>query len=223
MAKESEIKDAIAVYPEIVSGNPLRARRYVRWLLHEPGFHEGKFRHSSNDLYFSYQAAFNKNCGGMVHGGALTVTDCMMDVYRLTNHGPRSKICYMVRKGGDRHDLPDLSGRWVVDGYDHCQLAAAFNECRACYFYDLHTMYAAYAAACGCLPIVVPLPGLSKDQWIPEEAGRYGLAYGDDDAEHAIATRKLLLENFQRAEDDTVDSVRRFVSVVASHFTNPAP
>lgn len=222
MAKESQIKDSIVVYPEVVSGNPLRARRYVRWLLHEPGFHEGKFRHSSNDLYFTYQEAFNKNCGDMVHGGALTVADCMMDIYRTTNHGPRTKICYMVRKGGDRPDLPDLSDKWVVDGYSHRQLADAFNECRACYFFDLHTMYAAYAAACGCLPIVVPQPGLAKDRWVPEEAGRHGVAYGEDDAGHAIATRELLLENLRRVEEDTASSVRHFVSVVATHFAVPA-
>lgn len=218
LAKSVDLDKSIVVYPEIVSGNPLRAPRYVRWLLHEPGFHEGAFIHATGDLYFCYQEAFNKNCSGMIYGGLLTIADTFLDIYRNVNPGERSKVCYMIRKGIDRKDLPDVSDLWVVDGYSHHELASAFNECRVCYFYDPYTTYAAYAAACGCIPVIVPMPGVSKKEWVPEEDGSYGLAYGDDDIQYAIETRDLMLNKLHAITLHNRESAKNFVTVVKKHF-----
>lgn len=217
LANPSDIADSIVVYPEIVNGNPLRAKRYVRWLLHEPGFHKGRFEYATGDLYFYFQKAFNKHCEDMVCGGNLIVEDMPLDTFRKTHFGERTKICYMIRKGRHRPDLPNLRGEWVVDGMNHESLARAFNECRICYFYDAYTAYAPLAAACGCIPVVVPLPGLTKEQWSPHQP-HLGVAYGDDDIPRALATREALLDGMRSTERRNVDSVRNFVSVVGKHF-----
>ncbi|WP_458071584.1 hypothetical protein [Rhodanobacter sp. BL-MT-08] len=218
IAKASDVEGSIVVYPEIVSGNPLGADRYVRWLLHKPGFHEGKFKYSSGDLCFSYQDAFNNLGSDMHYGGMLTVAELFLDVYVLKNTGARTKTCHMIRKGKDRIDLPDLRNEWVVDGHSHQELAEIFNQCKICYFYDLYTMYAAYAAMCGCIPVVVPVDGVSKDQWVSEESNRVGLAYGVDDIPYAVDTRGRLLENVRAVNNGNLESVQRFVSIVSSHF-----
>lgn len=221
LAKTADIDKSIVVYPEIVSGNPLRAPRYVRWLLHEPGFHEGTFSHAVGDLYFCYQEAFNKNCTDMIYGGPLTIADTFLDIYRDVNPDTREKVCHMVRKGAHREDLPDLSDQWVVDGYSHHDLARAFNQCKICYFYDPYTAYAAYAAACGCVPVIVPLPGVSRQSWVPEESGRYGLAYGESDILHAVETRSLMLDQLRSVAQRNVESAQRFALVVKEHFELP--
>lgn len=218
LATAADVAQGVVVYPEIIGGNPLRATKYVRWLLHQPGFHGGRFRYRTGDLYFCYQQAFNQNSGGMIFGGTLTVFEVLLDIYQQINYGPRTRVAYMIRKGRDRVDLPDLRREWVLDGLDHQALARAFNECRICYFYDLYTAYAGYAAACGCIPVIVPVAGISKEAWVPEEGGRFGLAYGDDDIPHALATRATLLENMRGLEHHSEATVRQFVSVVTTHF-----
>lgn len=218
IAKASDIDDGIVVYPEIVSGNPLGAKHYVRWLLHKPGFHEGKFKYKHGDLCFSYQDAFNSLGGGIKYGGTLTVSEAFLEIYKLRNTKERLKICHMVRKGKSRPDLPNLSKQWVVDGHTHQELADIFNECKICYFYDLYTTYAIYAAVCGCIPVIVPLANVTKDQWIPEENNRLGMAYGDDDIPHAIATRELMLNSLRAIDNKNKDSVKHFTAIVREHF-----
>jgi len=218
LATAADVAEGIVVYPEIIGGNPLRAKKYVRWLLHKPGFHGGRSMYGTDELYFCYQEAFNRDCEGLIFGGLLTVFEVLLDVYKQTNFDPRTRVAYMIRKGRERKDLPNLSREWVLDGLDHQALARAFNECRICYFYDTYTAYAAYAAACGCIPVVVPVSGVSKEAWVPEESGRLGVAYGEADIPHALATRAILLENMRSVAIGNEASVRQFVATVTAHF-----
>lgn len=218
LASTSDIASSIVIYPEIVSDNPLHARRYARWFLHRPGFHEGSYRYQDGDLYFCFQEAFKDVRPGLRYGGPLTVTDMMLDVYQRRNTAPRTRTAVMVRKGRSRPDLPDLRGQWVLDGLDHQQLAAAFDQCHICYFYDTHTVYAQYAAACGCIPVIVPELGVDKSAWIHEETSRYGLAYGEEEIPYAIATRDAMISLLQAATVQNLSQVRRFIDVVSRHF-----
>ncbi len=218
IATASDIENSVVVYPEIVHGNPLRAKRYVRWFLHKPGFHEGSFKYNDDDLCFSYQDAFNSIAKHIIYGGTLNISEAFLDIYKLKNAGVRTKTCHMIRKGVARPDLPDLRREWVVDDYTHRELSDIFNECKICYFYDLYTAYATYAAVCGCVPVIVPITGLTKEKWVPESNQRFGLAYGIEDIPHAIATRGLMLDNLNAIDQRNNDSVKRFVSVVEAHF-----
>ena len=219
IAQPSDVADSIVIYPEIVSGNPLNAKRYVRWFLHRPGFHFRRFKFKKNDLFFYYQEAFNRGAPGMICGGKLTIAEYFRDTYKVSNFEPRTKVCYMVRKGLKRNDLPDLSNLWVIDGLSHSETAAAFNQCVFCYFYDLHTLYTTYAVLCGCIPIVVPEDDLPKELWVPEAELRYGIAYGIKDLDYAAATRDLLLARLDEVEAQNDESISRFVYTASNYFS----
>lgn len=218
VARPQDVDDAIVIYPEIVSGNPLNAERYVRWFLHRPGFHFRKFRYRRGDLFFYYQEAFNKGAAGMICGGRLVLVEYFRDIYKMVNDGPRTKVCHMVRKGSKRDDLPDLSQAWVIDGLSHAETAAAFNECKVCYFYDSHTLYTTYAVLCGCIPVIVPEGGQPKELWVPEVELRYGIAYGIGECDYALATRDLLLARLNDVEAQNDRSIAHFVNTVRRFF-----
>lgn len=217
-AKTSQIHDAVVVYPETVVGNPLAAPRYVRWFLHNPTFHTGGGRDFDGELYFYFIEAFQEDLPKAVCGGRLTLLEYFRDTYKVENSGARHKVCYLVRKGRCRDDLPPLDDRWVVDGLEHEEMARAFNECAICYIYDPYTLYATYAALCGCIPVIVPLAGVTKEQWLPEEYLRYGLAYGEDDIPDALATRNLLIARLDRDDEANLETVKMFVERVRQFF-----
>ena len=53
--------DDIVVYPEVVCGNPLGAKRVVRWLLNEPGVIGGDGVFEEQDLILAYSKNFVPN------------------------------------------------------------------------------------------------------------------------------------------------------------------
>lgn len=222
VATSSDVDNSIVIYPEVVNGNPLVAPRYVRWLLHKPGFHTGLIGKLDRDLYFYFLETFNLDIPGAICGGKLAILEYFRDLYKIENHGLRSKVGYIIRKGRNRADLPSLNGLWILDGLDHSKMAKAFNECEKCYFYDPYTLYSTYAALCGCVPIIIPLPGVAKDQWLPEEELRYGIAYGEDDFSYAIATREKLIDRLDRDEESNENSIHQFVGTVVQFFDHSA-
>ncbi|MFL6663680.1 MAG: hypothetical protein ACJ8G7_16030 [Rhizobacter sp.] len=219
LAKTADLPGAIVIYPEIVHGNPLRAAHVVRWLLHKPGFHKGRFEYGAGDRFFFYQKAFDDPALNPDGGDNLLKTLYVRDdVYRELNTGPRHGTCYILRKGKGRPIVHDLAGSVLVDKMSHAERAAVFNRVQACISYDTYTMYSHFAALCGCDSIVVPEPGVSKEQWYPDPADRYGLAYGFDGIEEARRSRPLLLPHLKAQETRANDSVKAFVAKCEGYF-----
>ena len=216
LAQPQDVRDAMVVYPEVVSGNPLRARHVVRWLLHRPGFHTGEAAHGADDLMFLYQDAFHDPAAG-APPERLTLT-WWNAAYADRGSNERSGSAYLLKKGKGRPIQHDLTDSVLVDDLSHADRAAVFNRVRCFYTYDPYTLYSRYAAICGCIPVIVPEPGLSREAWVAREEERYGLAYGVDDVDWAIATRPLLLQRIadEQAEEDAM--LRRFVARCRERF-----
>lgn len=212
IATYQDLIGSIVIYPEITVGNPLRAEWVVRWLLHKPGFNNGgKIDFGENDLFFYYDKAFddsrfNRNPENLLH-----IISQRKDVYKVTNNEKREGTCYLLRKGNKRKIVHDTTDSILIDGMSHKDTAKVFNQIEFCISYDTYTMYTVYAAMCGCIPIIIPEEGISKEEWQPIVENRYGVAYGFDDLEWAIETRPLLLNSLEEQERDSNHSVEQFV------------
>lgn len=204
-------RDVIAIYPEVIAGNPLRAECVVRWLLHKPGFHTGRFKRGPSDLLFWFQQSFRPDDPDVACAGQLQVFHFRGDVYRQTNFGARRGVCYLVRKGAGRKPVHDADAR-QIDGLSHAEAAQLFNSCEMFISYDPYTLYSQYAALCGCKSVVVPQEGTSKEAWQPTEALRWGIAYGFDDLDWAARTLPKVREYFLGQEALSRQSVREFIA-----------
>jgi hypothetical protein len=218
IARPSDLHEAIVVYPEVIAGNPLRAKHVVRWLLHKPGFHTGKAEYGPDDRFFFCQKAFDDPRLNPDGDNLLQTVLVRDDIYQQVNFGERRGTCYLIRKGKGREIAHDLSDSILVDDLSHAQLAEVFNRVQTCISYDMYTNYSLFAALCGCTSVVVPMPGLTIDQWYPDPRDRYGLAYGFDDIEHAHRTRHLLLPHLKSQERLANESVRLFAEKCKVYF-----
>jgi hypothetical protein len=209
------------IYPEVVDGNPLRARHVVRWLLHEPGFHTGRIHYETGEFYIRYSEDFSdfRLPGSTTSEHCLTVTHTPVETYLgVTGPGERSGSAYCIRKGKGRPIEHDLADSILIDGKSNAEIAEIFHRVRTFYSYDPNTLYSNLAALCGCDSIVIPVPGLSIAQWRPLPEDRVGIAYGMEDLERARRTRDQVLGRLQQRDRESLEAVKRFIDEVGAHF-----
>lgn len=213
-------KNSITIYPEIVSGNPLRANKVVRWLLHKPGFHTGSVEFNSNDLIFYFQEAFINPDLNFNVGGKLQVMNIRTDIYTQTNFGARQGSCYLMRKGKKRRISHDLNNSIIIDDLSHEEVAKIFNKVETFISYDAYTLYSQYAAICGCDSVVVPESGISKEAWQPIDELRYGISYGFNEIQLANQTKNMVKEYLTNLEAEYANSVFEFINNCTQYFNN---
>lgn len=212
--------DCIVIYPEITFGNPLRAKNVVRWLLHNPGHHTGKICYGAGEIYYRYADYFVddfKFPGSEMSALLLRIQYTPFDLYQERPDEPRrerSGIAYCIRKGKGRAMVHDIADSILIDGKAHQEVAAIFKSVKRFISYDPQTYYSYLAAIAGCESVVVPPDGTTKEQWKPNLEDRYGLAYGFDDIEFALATRQLAVDRQISLDRDSRRSAREFMTDV---------
>ncbi|MEO1949615.1 hypothetical protein [Thioclava sp.] len=217
-ASDAVLDDAIVVYPETVRGNPLEAERVARWLLNRPGLLGGNETLDPGEEVFFYQEAFAEGVAPVSPDRLLRVRWLRDDVYRDENR-PRSGSCRMIRKGTDTlSQIPEGDRAIPLDGLSHQEIAEVFNKTEVFYCHDLYTMYAYYAALSGCVPVVVPRPGLSAEDWRDGFELKHGVAYGEEEIDWARATRNQLIADMAAAKEQETENVLRFLAILKERF-----
>ena len=143
------------------------------------------------------------------------------------DHGEeRSGSCYTVRKGiiypHNRKNFnyhPNDAFNITHELSNIYSLVKIFNKYKYFYSYDGFTHMLHIAALCGCIPIVIPDEGVSKEEFIKNTpVNKYGIAYGIDDIEYAKSTLHLVKPHLQHIESDGVESVKQFVTYCYNHL-----
>lgn len=219
---ESVSNNTIVIYPEVYKGNPLGAKRVVRWLLNKPGVCGGDGKFDENDLVFTFLPNF---AAGSICDGRLFITDWQRDVFYDWHYG-RSGDCYCFRKGRNKELLPTscinhAEASCLDKIYDDSdfevngmrRLAKSFNMHKRFICYDHECMLAIYAAQCGCEVIVVPDGVRSVDEAIKDHlVGLAGIAWGFEDKERAINTLcELTVQQFD-ADIASAKSIDNFIA-----------
>jgi hypothetical protein len=217
----------VVVYPEIVVGNPLRARNVVRWLLYNPELRpelvsRDRFGFGLEDRYF--RAGAFCDVPELTGGAPDLFLWTINPAYRNEHRPDRKGVCYIVRKGSHKVRIPEteIESAVQVDGLSHAEMNEVFNRCETFYSYDEATMYSQYAALCGCTSVVVPGLFGSRAEWVKHhKLARLGVAYGTspEELEHARSTRDGVEALLQQEMEAGINSVRNFIRLTREQFS----
>lgn len=214
----------VVVYPEVVLGNPLGAKNVVRWLLHQPGFHNGSIMYGQGELYFKFNSAIHD-----FHLQGSTTSDIDLKVihYPLEHYNQdnisntRSGTAYCMRKGRGKPIVHDLNDSVLIDGLSHAETAKIFKSVKQFISYDTLTAYSIFAVLCGCESVVIPDEGVSKEQWYPNEEDRFGIAYGltEEERTNARITSPLVIDRVTEQTQKSIHDVYKFTEEVNGFFS----
>lgn len=222
------------IYPESIHGNPLQAQHVVRWLLYFPGGNGGPSagQYSPSELLA---------CFGMQY--CLDFDPArfdLLEVQPMDNYWDfylqlpaveirNGTVVYSGKsnwrnytRGGVFPPLPDTITNVVDMHHDVRKRERMERFARAEMFvtYDLATYRNVEAALTGAISVVIPMEGVSKEQWraesIPEF--RYGIAYGFDDIPYALETIHLMQPHLRALEAQHEAGVRNFAQVAGQRF-----
>ena len=212
-------EEAVVIYPEIVMGNPLKAKHVVRWALNTPGALEcargdGFYIYKQpTDLIFKFSEYFSLRDESESRG-LLTVNFVDTD-YFGPGETQREGSAYFVKKGGlhnkvhpdDAINLSEFDGDWTT-------MSKMLKKLEYFYCYDNACFWVAVAALCGCIAVVVPDSDMSAKEWYSKFPQlQCGVAYGLDEIENAKKTLPFAQESFREQQNAQLDTVRNFVKI----------
>lgn len=218
----------VTIYPEVIDGNPLNARRIVRWFLHKPGFHYGNVAFGRGEYHVGFGTALLEDVqhspeGSFVRPTPLTIFHTPIELYNTTNavpDGNRSGFAYCLRKASQYESPIDLRSGICIDGKSHREVSRIFKQVKYFYSLDPHTYYSSLAALCGAISIILPSPLMTEAMWFNTRPAnlRYGVGFGLNDEHWSVTTRHLVLPEILRAEQQSEEAVREFARDVRVFF-----
>jgi len=139
--------DDVAIYPEIIVGNPFNAQRVVRYLLNTPGKIGGDGIYGENDLLVAWSPNESRYSDGF-----WLMLPYLNPVF-INHEYERTIDCFWVHKGRNTQhpctsDCIEITKSWPPT---KAELAALLNKTRTLYSYDDNTALAVEAKACGCI------------------------------------------------------------------------
>lgn len=190
-----DVGDSIVIYPEIVSGNPLKAAHVVRWALNDPGLLGGDTHYSDDELVF----AFNPRRLDVVS----FATNAPLGSHRILRVGlvdpshiyfdssvEKTVDCYFTHKGHElekRFPLPNDKHLLALENNtpNIAALGDLLRRTRRLYSYDHYSNVLREAAICGCEVLVVDREGRWHD---PETCDcARNINWGENFREHYAA------------------------------------
>lgn len=164
--------DDIVVYPEIIRGNPLNAKRVVRYILNAPGKLGGDSEYDEKEILVSYDPILAEKYSKGIY---LTVPICEEFFY---NPGyERTLNCVWVGKGiNTQHPATknciEITYKWPAKRQE---LAELLKRTKTFYSYDDKTHLLTEAALCGCVVKVIEGDTLSDHNFGPPNVDHFKL------------------------------------------------
>jgi len=208
---------AIAVYPEIIFGNPYDCKTVVRWVLNTPGKLGGPTAYPPEDLVYIFSRSYDV-FGGLPDELVLHYPQVELNLFYDTN-STRAGICFYIGKGYDTQRIPETSNaveitrEWPEEQKD---LASLFRTSELFISYDTVTSLHDNSRLCGCPTILIP--GYCQKEEIHPDLGWDGMGVTMEElprAKETMNSYKLrqdyikLQETFHQRLDLFIETTQR--------------
>lgn len=216
-----DLEACVAVYPEVVLGNPFQFRNVARWVLYHSGFHRRISCTSKGEVEFKYNQDFaGAEISGFSETANFTLKVWIPDEETMSTfrgniattreelHRDRAGVAYCVRKGTLRHnDLID-DDAICIDGLSMEKVINILKRVKYFVSFDPDTHYSNLAVVHGCHSLVScqksdETKSNAKKKW-PH------LAYSSDEIEESWKERATLLRDFEDAISISKRNVLQF-------------
>jgi len=206
-------EDTIVVYSEMIVGNPLQAKKIVRWVLYGAHMYD---RYEPNEIVYYLSPFCHNHFPKKILQGWYVPPNLGLPTEPRTEES-----CYILKKGvrnpwpRNRFNANPPTGRDINLILNHAEIIEVFKKTKYFHCYDPACFLIVMALMCGCIVIQHPyIEGQTREQW--EHAAYYGvvgkikgLAYGIEDlpyAEATIAEAPEHCKKFIEFSESTVDS-----------------
>ncbi len=214
----------VAIYPEIVAGNPLQAATVARWVLNRPGALGGDAVYDRGEQVFYYSNALKPHIQNGVAGKLLLP---MLDesIFYPAEQLPaeRPLECFYLGKSKwqdgyvDRHQAFEIT-RTSPARED---LGKLFRASKRLYVFDNLTALVAEALMCGCPVVIIPDGSFDRRILQESEFGAEGVAWGLDDP-HATPPRPdFFLQRLQALRLEFEQQLLKFVETTQNKAIEP--
>ncbi|MDD5363741.1 MAG: glycosyltransferase [Gallionellaceae bacterium] len=187
----------IAVYPEVVTGNPFQAHVVARWILNKPGHIGGELVYDPDELLFIYQKTYAPE-GVLTHPLYIPAVDG-----RIFNNrdnpcdGKRAGACYYAHKylvfgGALTHHASGAISLCQDIARSHEEIADILRRSEVMYSYEPSAIVTE-ALQCGCPVVMIPSDYIAANYDYTLLQGP-GVEIGSDD--QALVRAKETLKNF---------------------------
>lgn len=221
----------IAIYPELVMGNPLGAPHVVRYLLNKPNHFLktswfGHFHQDERILHYDETFAIP-----WVKSEALRVQTVDRDIYKPPTEANSKRAGFLVyshRVAPDLSVIPDWCKPYEIISMAYAktpqELAKLFQQSQGLIVYH-KTAAAVEALLCGCPVIYASSAGLNKDEVFYKGYDDFAAAWDFDQAGYAkmqsnIASFPQIYDANEKPDFEALESV--FGNIV-SHYQHHAP
>lgn len=222
--------DAVAIYPEIVIGNPLRARHVVRYVLNLPGaLREGRtMQEDANDFLLAYSPRFCSNAHGMLTKLVLLPEPAHWDADEFED---RSINATYVGKGRDLNEcflMPDSIEITRLDPPTREDLYDLLRQVKFFFSWDSVSAINFEAAMLGAVPILmseaqIPFQkAIEEGEWgqmpfgfLKRVGGELEVHYPDDFQER----RSRMIQAVQRVRDAYPEQLQNAIKKIHEHFS----
>lgn len=173
--------DVVAIYPEILAGNPVNAKTVVRYILNKLGVMssgQGEGLKEINPNEHNYY--FSRLFGDTDPEHYMFLPAINLDIFK-NQHKTRNKRAVFVGKGEDLG--LHKPGAIIVDrslARNQQELADLLNECECIYQYDPVSAMSEVARLCGCRVVMYNNTYSKEDYTTKYEPGAMGMSFGED-------------------------------------------